>query len=465
MSIRNFNNTTALGTLSGALASSATSVGVTGFTGTPTVPFTATIDRNTASEEIVLVTAVASGTLTVTRGYDGTAAIAHSAGATIEHTAGAIEYTEANQHVNATSNVHGTTGNLVGAEGAQTIFDKTLVSPVAQADATAGDALVAYDPTGSRNLFRGTNSAGTDVIVVDHAGNLSAQNVSAAGALTAGGAATFNAGLTANAGLTVPAGQTGSIDAVSASTLSVTNAATVGWVVMPSVAAPTVPTGKYALHMNSHAPTLNDSSGFYGTLPAYRSVSTGSFPTSLVDGETTYRGDLLCAYRYNGTTWQQVGTANSTSSNRTGINTANIPEGYRFHETDTGLDYIYTLSAWVQVATGGTAVTVTPAGGWQQYRDANSGQSLQYLQATKLGSLVSVSGVLSNTLAYSSPATAATLPTGYRPGRPLMGLAIAPSMTLRVDIAVDGTITMNPFGTVAANSYHGVNFTFNINNG
>jgi hypothetical protein len=49
--------------------------------------------------------------------------------------------------VNATTGVHGTTGSLVGAQGSQTIFDKTLVSPVLQADATAGDAVVALTAT------------------------------------------------------------------------------------------------------------------------------------------------------------------------------------------------------------------------------------------------------------------------------------------------------------------------------
>lgn len=183
MSQRNFNNSTTIGTLSAPAASSATTLTVSSFSGYPAVPFTITVDRNTATEEICLVTAAVAGTLTVTRGFDGTAAQAHSAGAAVEHTAGAIEYTEANAHVNATADVHGVTGVLVGAEGSQSLFDKTLVSAVSQADVTAGDAVVAYVPPGAevRKLFRGVDSAGSDVITVDSSGNLSGQAVTDTG--------------------------------------------------------------------------------------------------------------------------------------------------------------------------------------------------------------------------------------------------------------------------------------------
>lgn len=227
MSVRNFNNYTTIGSLTAPVAASATSLSVQNFSNYPTVPFTATLDRNTATEEIVLVTAAFTGTLTVTRGFDGTAAQAHSAGAAIEHTAGAIEYTEANQHVNATVNVHGTTGDLVGAEGNQTIFDKTLVSPLVQADVSAGDAVVAYVPSAAstKNLFRGMSPTGTDVIVVDASGNLNAQslgstgdtnvhgNLTVTGTSTQTGAASFagTVGVTGvatfNGGATVPTGK------------------------------------------------------------------------------------------------------------------------------------------------------------------------------------------------------------------------------------------------------------------
>lgn len=292
MAIRNFNNTTALGTLSGPLASSATTVTVTGFTGTPAVPFTATIDRNTATEEIILVTAVAGGTLTVTRGYDSTAQQAHSAGATIEHTAGAIEYTEANQHVNATSGVHGTTGALVGAEGAQSIFDKTLISPVLQADATAGDAAVAYDPTGTRNLFRGVNVNGTDVITVDHAGS-----VNTVANLSVGGTAAIGGVLTANGGVSVPAGKKVTLtDAPAAGTDAVNKTyadtkASLAGDLGGTTTAPTVTSGAHHTHTSAQISdaasaatpstvVIRDASGSAG----FAYISIGNAAASGTDG-------------------------------------------------------------------------------------------------------------------------------------------------------------------------------------
>jgi hypothetical protein len=172
MATRNFNNTTVAGTLSAPAAPADVSMSTTGFTGQPTVPFTATINRGTPTEEVVLVTAVNSGILTVTRGYNGTAATTHLAGSTVEHTAVALDFSEANAHVNGTSNVHGITGPLVGTEAAQTLLDKTLISAVHEADVTAGDAIVAYVPVGAeaRSLFRGMDPGGDDVVVITSAG-------------------------------------------------------------------------------------------------------------------------------------------------------------------------------------------------------------------------------------------------------------------------------------------------------
>lgn len=65
---------------------------VTGFPGT--FPYTLVIDENTVNEELVEVTAAAGTTLTVTRGVDGTAAVAHSSGASVKHTISARDLAE-----------------------------------------------------------------------------------------------------------------------------------------------------------------------------------------------------------------------------------------------------------------------------------------------------------------------------------------------------------------------------------
>lgn len=109
MARRYYSSTAVATTLSGSLNNSSTSVSVTALSGFPAqVPWTALIDKDTASEEVVTVTNVSGTTLTVTRGVDGTTAVSHNAGATFSHGVSARDFDEANSHVNdSTTDVHG----------------------------------------------------------------------------------------------------------------------------------------------------------------------------------------------------------------------------------------------------------------------------------------------------------------------------------------------------------------------
>lgn len=162
---RNFTNTASGATLAAGLAAGGTSVALDGFAGFPAPSFTATIDRNQPTEEIVLVTAVNGNTVTLTRGYDGSVAQAHSVGATFEHTAVAADFrdtqaaltaanaaqaaagaaqtaantanTDLGTHTAATA-AHGATGEVVGTTNAQVLTNKTLKGAVLQkADGSA----------------------------------------------------------------------------------------------------------------------------------------------------------------------------------------------------------------------------------------------------------------------------------------------------------------------------------------
>jgi hypothetical protein len=81
-------------------------------TPTGTQTFTVVIDPDTALEEIVDViypSAPGSNTLTIVRGIESSAIIAHSAGAKVRHMATGRDLREANTHIENTTEVHGLT--------------------------------------------------------------------------------------------------------------------------------------------------------------------------------------------------------------------------------------------------------------------------------------------------------------------------------------------------------------------
>lgn len=126
MTVHNYSNTASRATLDSPLNSSASSFALSTFTGYPSVPFYILMDRDTSSSELMEVTNVAGSTLTVNRGQGGTAATSHSAGAFVEHVIPAAVPQAVEQHVEATSNIHGITGALVGADSTGTLSNKTF---------------------------------------------------------------------------------------------------------------------------------------------------------------------------------------------------------------------------------------------------------------------------------------------------------------------------------------------------
>ena len=150
-------------TITSSITTSSSSVVIAAYTGWPTGSFSLVIDPGLSSEEKILATSQTTGTITfTTRGYDGTTASAHNAGAVIYPVPTAIDFDEANAHTVATTGVHGVTGAVVGDVDIQTLTNKKLSdSTTSFIDSTDATKVLKIDVTGTTGITGTLTSAFT----------------------------------------------------------------------------------------------------------------------------------------------------------------------------------------------------------------------------------------------------------------------------------------------------------------
>ena len=148
---RFYSSTAVQTSLAAGISNSNTSCQVNSVSGFPaSTPFVMSLDQNSLAEELILVTNVSGTTLTITRGFNGTSAVAHNNGASAVHVMCAQDLTDSSAHIGAFDAVHGTaSGSLVvGTNDTQTLTNKTLTSPTINTPAITAPTITGTATTG-----------------------------------------------------------------------------------------------------------------------------------------------------------------------------------------------------------------------------------------------------------------------------------------------------------------------------
>lgn len=314
--MRNYSSTAAETSLSSGITGLSTTMQVVSTSGFPvSTPYTLVIDPGKPEEEIVDVTAVGGLTLTITRAVDGTSATAHSVGAVVRHMATARDFRESQEHIAAGSNVHGVSGSVVGTTSAQSLSNKTLVSPTLSGT-VSNTGTVSGGTVNPTTLQQG----GVQAVTVSGLQTLTNKTLSSpivSGTLSTSGDVTL-AGSVVGGSLNPSTLQRGGVDAV-----VVTGAQTLSGKTLDN------PTLLGAITTQS--------------LSAYPLIvcTSTTRPASPVEGMTIYETDTDFLLAYDGTAWKWVGGKVPFTHVRFTADTS-LPTG----ENVVGFDRVVEGSGW-----------------------------------------------------------------------------------------------------------------------
>ena len=245
-----------------------------------TFPFTIIIDPDTASEEVVSVTAVSTVFLTIARAQDGTTAKTHNSGAVVKHGVSARDFSEPQVHIDATASVHGITDTslLVTTTGTQTLSAKTLTTPTVNGATLSGTLTSTATLTGG-TVNPTTLQQGSVAAVLTNDARLSDTRVPSANSVTAAmivDATIMDAEI--NSAAAIAKTKISGTAVTLADTATVTSAMLAGSIANAKLANSSVTVGSTAVALGATAATVAGLTLTSPTLSSPTSTGTATFP-------------------------------------------------------------------------------------------------------------------------------------------------------------------------------------------